>query len=100
MTTAKQRLISSVENKIDSLGMGMIDQGNVMVLESILEGLNAMNLVQCHKMEEKIIAASLSAYEFDLKYGNGTEKIKPINPLNYFQFMPDYIQEEYDTFIY
>ena len=98
MTTAKQRMIDAVENKINSLGMGMSDQGNAMVLDGILEALNAMNLVQCHKMEEKIINASLNAYEFDLKYGNGTEKIKPISPLNYFQYMPNYIKEEYQVY--
>lgn len=99
MTTAKERLISAVKNKLNNLGMGVSAQGNSVILENVLDALKAMNLVQCHQMEEKLIEAALKAYQFELKYGCDA-KMKPVSPLNYFQYMPKHIKEEFNESIY
>lgn len=84
--TAKQRLIDSLENYIEekSKSGGVSDQGNVMFAHDVLEEIKALNLMQCQKLENAIIAKNVSAQSADLKYGFG---YTPVSPINYGGFI-------------
>lgn len=86
--TAKQRLITALENKIEekSKSTGTIDQGNVMFMCDVLEEIKALNLMQCQKLENAIISSNVSSQAADLKYGFG---YTPVNPMNFGGFIKD-----------
>ena len=86
--TAKVRLTNAVKSYIEekSKSGGMIDQGNVMFAYDVLEEIEALNLMQCQKLENVIIEANVSSQAASLKYGWGYE---PIHPINYGGFIED-----------
>lgn len=79
--TAKQRLITSLENCIEerSKSGGVIDQGNVMFAYDVLEEIKALNLMQCQKLENLIIKTNVESQGAALKYGWGYESIHPMD---------------------
>jgi len=86
--TAKQRMIDSLNKAIEEKRKagGVSNQGNVMAAYDVLDEIKALNLMQCQKLENIIIAANVSSQIAALKYGWGYE---PIHPMDYGGFIED-----------
>jgi hypothetical protein len=86
--TAKQRLITSLETYIEekSKSAGVLDQGSVMFALDVLDDINALNLMQCQKLENLIIKTNVESQGAALKYGWGYE---PIHPMDFGGFIED-----------
>jgi len=86
--TAKQRMIDSLNNVIEEKSKtgGVIDQGNVMFAYTVLDEIKELNLMQCQKLENLIIATNVSSQSAALKYGWGYE---PIHPMDFGGFIED-----------
>ena len=83
--TAKTRLIAAATAAYNEtrLSSKVCDQMNAAALSDVIEGIQAMNEVQAHKLEGAICAAEDQSKKGSQKYGWGWE---PVHPINYLAF--------------
>lgn len=88
--TAKQRMITSLENCIEEKSKtgSVVDQGAVMVMLKSIEEIKALNLMQCQKLENLIIKTNV---ELQISAFKNKWTYDPIHPMDYSSFIEDII---------